>query len=312
MQHAEPTADCGVIIGRFQVAELHDGHRALIDNVMARHRKVAVLLGVSPLTNSINNPLDFESRKQMLCSAYPSLTVLYVKDVNDDALWSKQVDALVGDWLSPTQTALLYGSRDSFIKSYTGRFDTYELPTHHTKPGTVYREEIGREARDSEDFRRGVIWASRNRYPISYQTVDVAIFNEGYTQMLLGQKKNETGWRLIGGFADPNSPSLEDDARREVMEECGAKLLRLSYVRSAIVDDWRYQGEPDCIKTALFVATTADTDLVAGDDIERVCWFSRAELDPTSQWRIIDIHRDLVRYALMAAHPAADDFKKEN
>lgn len=300
MKYEEPVADCGVIIGRFQVAELHDGHRQLIDQVMARHRKVVVLLGISPLANSINNPLDFESRKQMLCEAYPSLTVLYVKDVNDDALWSKNVDAVITDVLTPTKTALLYGSRDSFIKHYSGRFNTYELPTHHVKSGTELRELIGQAPRASADFRAGVIWASRNRWPTSFQTVDVAIFNKDYTQMLLGQKANEPGWRLIGGFADPNSPSLEDDARREVMEETGIKIDSVDYVGSYQIDDWRYSNEPDCIKTALFIATTDETG-EAADDIARVCWFTRAELDPTSSWRIQPEHRDLVRRALMRA-----------
>ena len=301
MKHSVPTADCGVIIGRFQVDELHSGHRNLIDSVLERHRKTIILLGVAPLANSINNPLDFESRKQMICSYYPEVIVLYVKDVNNDDQWSKQVDSIIGDVLSPTQTALLYGSRDSFIKHYSGRFDTYELPTEHAKSGTEIRAEIGREARASADWRAGVIWASRNRFPVSYQTVDVAIFNPDYTQMLLGQKKGEEGWRLIGGFADPNSTSLEDDARRESMEEASVKLDNLSYVRSFEINDWRYQNEPDCIKTALFVATTYDENPVANDDIERVCWFNLAELSPTDQWRVMPIHRNLVTHALMRA-----------
>lgn len=45
MKHETPTADCGVIVGRFQVAELHEGHRALIEGVMGRHKKVIILLG---------------------------------------------------------------------------------------------------------------------------------------------------------------------------------------------------------------------------------------------------------------------------
>lgn len=304
MQHSEPTADCGVIVGRFQVAEIHQGHRSLIENVLSRHRKVVVLLGIAPLSNSINNPLDFESRKQMLLSAYPSLTVLYVKDVNDDALWSKQVDSIIGDVLSPTQTALLYGSRDSFISHYSGRFDTYELPTEHTLSGTEIRASIGREAKDSPEWRAGVIWASRNRFPVSYQTVDIAIFNPDYTQMLLGQKSDEAGWRLVGGFADPCSSSLEEDAHREVMEEAGVAIRNLAYVRSFVIDDWRYRNEPDCIKTALFVAVTdAVDDAVGADDIARVRWFDLAELNPADQWRIMPLHRVLVTHALMrAAH----------
>lgn len=268
---------------------------------MSKHRKVVIVLGIAPVATSINNPLDFEARKQMILAAYPSITVLYVKDVNDDARWSKRVDEIIGDVLSPTQTALLYGSRDSFIRHYSGRFDTVELPTEHHKSGTEIRAEIGREARDSADWRAGVIWASRNRYPVSYQTVDIAIFNPDYSQILLGKKKGAANWRLIGGFADPCSTSLEDDARRETMEEVGVKLASLEYVRSFEVDDWRYRNEPDCIKTALFVGTTYDGNPVAGDDIETVCWFNRTELDPTGYFPIVSEHQDLVRHALMRA-----------
>ncbi len=299
MKYEEPTADCGVIVGRFQVAELHEGHRDLIDSVMARHDKVVVLLGIAPVANTINNPLDFESRKQMLQATYPSLTVLYVKDVNDDAKWSKAVDATVGDVLGPTRTALLYGSRDSFIQHYTGRFDTHELPNRHVMSGAEYRERIGKVAKDSADWRAGVIWASRNRYPTSYQTVDVAIFNKDFSKILLGKKANEDGWRLIGGFADPASPSLEDDAYREVKEETGINLDSVEYVRSFTIDDWRYRNEPDCIKTALYVGITSDETAVAADDIERVCWFDRNELDPTGYFNIVADHRELVRHALI-------------
>lgn len=290
-----------MIIGRFQVDQIHEGHKTLIDNVVARHRKVIILLGISPLANSMTNPLDFESRKQMIVSAYPQVTVLYVKDVNNDGLWSKNVDYTLNDVLGPNQTALLYGSRDSFIKHYSGVWDTYELPDGQAKTGTEIRAEIGREARDSADWRAGVIWASRNRYPISFQTVDIAVFTPDYTQILLGKKKTEINWRLIGGFADPRSTSLEDDARREVMEEAGVALDTINYVRSFEVDDWRYRNEPDCIKTALFIATTSDENPVADDDIERVCWFNRTELDPTGYFPIVSEHRDLVRHALMRA-----------
>lgn len=300
MKYSEPTADVGVLIGRFQVADLHDGHRGLIEDVMARHKKVIILLGVAPIVNSTNNPLDFESRKQMLMHAYPSLTVLYVKDMNDDLRWSQQVDSVIRDVVSPTQSVLLYGSRDSFIRSYLGKFDTHELPTHHQQSGSSLRSEIARMSRDSADFRAGVIWASRNRYPTSYQAVDIAIFDPSYNKLILGHKPNEPGWRLPGGFADPCSPSLEGDAGREALEETGVHVHNLVYVRSFVIDDWRYRNEPDCIKTALFMGTTWD-EPVADDDIDKVQWFGIDEVSPESMHLIMPDHRDLIRYALLKA-----------
>jgi bifunctional NMN adenylyltransferase/nudix hydrolase len=131
--------------------------------------------------------------------------------------------------------------------------------------------------------------------------VDIAVFSPDYSQILLGKRSHETGWRLLGGFADPSSPSLEDDARREAMEEAGVKLDNLSYVRSFIIDDWRYWNEPDCIKTALFIATTSTEQPEGNDDIDRVCWFNRSELDPTASSMIVADHRTLVTHALMRA-----------
>lgn len=301
MRHVVPTADCGVIVGRFQVAELHDAHRELVKGVLEKHAKVLVLLGVAPLVNTINNPLDFEARKQMLAAEFPELTILYVRDVNDDEAWSRSVDRIIRDFLSPTQTALLYGGRDSFISHYYGTFDCVELPEFGGSSGSDVRAELGRVAKNSPEWRAGVIWASRNRFPVSFQCVDVAIFNPDYTKLLLGQKAYETAWRLIGGFADPASSSLEQDATREVAEETGTKVKDLRYVRSFQVDDWRYRGEPDCIKTALFTAWTED-EATAADDILHVRWFDLAEVSPRDQFRVMPVHRKLVTHALIATN----------
>lgn len=300
MKHEIPTADVGVIVGRFQVAELHEGHRNLIDSVVERHRKVIIVLGLAPVANTGNNPLDFESRKQMLLAEYPQANVLYVMDVNNDEAWSKALDKTVGDIVSPTQSVLLYGSRDSFIQYYTGRYDTYELPDHHATSGTEVRMEIARQARDSADWRAGVIWASRNRWPTCFTTVDVAIFSPDYSRILLGKKAHEKGWRLIGGFTDPGSKTLEEDVKREAEEEASVTLKGITYVRSFTVDDWRYSKELDSIKTVLFAGTTEDEG-VAGDDIAEVAWFDTEEFDANHMWKVVEIHRPLLTYALLYA-----------
>lgn len=273
MHPAQEQYDVGVIVGRFQVHELHQAHLDLINYVCERHEKVVIFLGLSPLMVSTNNPLDFEARKQMILAHFPDVNVLYIKDVADDEVWSKRLDAMIEDLITPAQSVVLYGGRDSFIDHYKGRFPTQELTQAVFMSGTAERRAIARSrARGSSEFRSGVIWASQSRFPTVYTTVDVAIFNEDRSKILLGRKPNEKLLRLIGGFADPRSSSFEHDARREVAEEAGIEVGGLEYIGSVNVDDWRYRNEPDCIRTMLFTGKYLHGRPTPGDDIEEVRW----------------------------------------
>ena len=71
MQVKTDSYDVGVIVGRFQVPELHPGHIDLIQTVCDAHDKVVIFLGLSPLMVTRENPLDFESRKQMILAKFP-------------------------------------------------------------------------------------------------------------------------------------------------------------------------------------------------------------------------------------------------
>lgn len=71
---------CGVLIGRFQVHTLHEGHRAIIDQVCANHKKVIIFLGVPVISNTKSNPLDFATRKAMIQQLYPNVVILPQKD----------------------------------------------------------------------------------------------------------------------------------------------------------------------------------------------------------------------------------------
>jgi len=84
----KPT-ETGVIIGRFQVHELHQGHKFLIKRVMENHKRVIIFLGISPILHSIRNPLDYESRLRMLQNEYPEILVTYINDKADDELRAK-------------------------------------------------------------------------------------------------------------------------------------------------------------------------------------------------------------------------------
>ena len=301
MLHTHP--DVGVLVGRFQVHDLHEGHRDLIQFVRDRHEKVIIFLGVSPLPVSASNPLDFEARKQMILAEFPEVNVLYVADHPSDEDWSKILDKQIGHLVAPNQSVVLYGGRDSFIAHYSGRFPTEELLQDKFLSGTEVRKEIARSrAKASPEFRAGVIWASQARFPTAYQCVDVAVLQldhaAGGGKILLGRKSTDKLFRFPGGFSDPRSGSLEEDARREVAEEMGVEVGDVRYIGSAQVDDWRYRHEPDCIKTAMFVAKYIHGRPTPSDDMDaEVRWFDLATL---TEKDIVPIHRHL--YAMLTDH----------
>jgi bifunctional NMN adenylyltransferase/nudix hydrolase len=286
-------ADVGVIIGRFQVHELHDAHRAMIQYVCDRHDKVLVVLGLSLLVGTQNNPLDLEARRQMIMEAFPQVNLAYIKDIpGNDRNWSKRLDNIVSDFLSPSQTAVLYGGRDSFMEHYLGAYNALELVQDTWVSGSEIRKNIAkRSTKGTADFRAGAIWSSSNHFPTAYRTVDVAIFDGPGKRILLGRKSNEIHYRFIGGFTDPRCESDEQDAMREVQEELGIEIGGLTYVGNYAINDPRYAGEVDSIRTTLFTATYQFGIASPNDDLEEARWFDW----PLEEHNIMPLHRPLLR-----------------
>ena len=280
LKEKEEVADVGIIVGRFHVDELHAGHKEVINTVRATHDKTFIVLGVSPLRNTLVNPLDYRCRLAMFQEEFPDVEVHYIKNNRDDAVWSKNLDKLIGEFLVPTQKAILYGSRDSFIKSYTGKYPTKELESKTFISGTEIRRKIVNSHPATKDFRAGMIAATATRYPTAYQTVDIAILDDK-GNILLVRKPEEKLFRFCGGFSDPKSLCLEDDAKREVFEETGVEIGGVKYIGSTLIDDWRYRDEVDKIKTALFTASYAYGRPEGADDVAEARWFVLADLKKT-------------------------------
>lgn len=272
-----PTADVGIIVGRFQIHELHDAHKGLIEFVRARHDRVLIFLGLSPIIGTIANPLDFRARKQMLAEDFPDVEVFYVEDSKYDSDWSRKLDSQIKRLLTPHQTAILYGSRDSFIAHYSGSYKTVELESKTFVSGTEVRRKVSNGFKPTRDYRAGMIAAAYQRFPTAFQTVDIAVLNPEKKEILLVRKPEDRKWRFIGGFSDPKSNSLEEDAKREVAEETGVEVADVKYVASTRIDDWRYRGTENCIKTAIFVATYVFGRPQGADDVAEAKWFPYAE-----------------------------------
>lgn len=265
----------GVAVARFQTAELHIGHRFLLDAIGRRHEKMLVVLGTGRALPGPREPLDFETRKAMVLAAYPQAIVREIRNERDDKRWSAKLDETITEVAGETG-AVLYGSRDCFKPYYNGQFEVVELDPVPECSGTREREKVAAQVRDNVDFRRGIIYREMNRLPLTYPTVDVAILNPEERRVLLGRRDGDGGkYRFIGGFVDPKDKNLETTVYREVREEAGDfELGNIVYLGSTKVDDWRYRDTNDGIMTTFFAATRIFGPTKAGDDIDEVKWFN--------------------------------------
>ena len=270
-EKANKPADVGIIVGRFQVNELHEAHIDLINSVIQKHDRVLLFLGNSIIRNTTSNPLDYRARRAMIADKFPNVEIHYINDNPSDTAWSKSLDKQIGEQLLPLQSVTLYGSGDSFLKAYSGKYNVCELEATTFISGTEVRRRVCNNYPPTADYRAGMIAATAYRYPTAFQTVDIAVVNEK-GEILLARKPDEKKWRFIGGFSDPRSVSLEDDAKREVIEEASIEVDDITYLGSTLIDDWRYRGEQDKIKTALFVAKYIYGKPEGSDDVAEVKW----------------------------------------
>ncbi len=295
LNQKETKTDVGIIVGRFQVHRPHSAHIDLIESVIDKHDKVLIFLGLSPLRNTFNNPLDFRSREAMLSEHFKNkVEVHFIDDVTNDITWSINLDIQIQKWTHPNQSVMLYGSRDSFIPHYKGKNPTCELEPSEFLSGTEIRRKVINDYPNTEAYRAGVIAATGQRYPIAYTTVDVAVFDEKQENVLMAKKPLEDKWRFIGGFSDTRSESFEMDVKREVSEEADIEIDDIEYIGSCLIDDWRYRSEIDKIKTMFFKSKFIFGKPEGGDDIAYVKWVPLDEMIKLFSQIIVKEHWRLV------------------
>ena len=289
--------DVGVIVARFQVHNLTEGHIDLIRQVVDSHYRTIIVLGLSPVKCTTYNPLDFEARRQMILSEFPNITVLYINDMYNDVDWSNNLDNLIKQMVGPKDKIYLYGSRDSFIKYYSGKYECVEIEQTVYVSGTDVRKIASKNVKGTPDFRKGVIWAVNNQYSKCLPTVDACIYTkdkQGNVKILLGKRNTEPKYRFVGGFV-PSGETFEETVIREVQEETCLDIKNPKYLKSFLINDWRYRQESDKITTSLFLCKYPGREPKPNDDVDELRWFV---LDEVIIWNIVEEHNELIKCIL--------------
>jgi bifunctional NMN adenylyltransferase/nudix hydrolase len=287
----------GVVVGRFQIDQLSDGHIALIDYVSNIHgvHNVVIVVGCPRTPTNPTNPLDFTARAAMLHEAYPEASVIPLSDHRENTDWSKNLDSLI-DSIAGLQGAKLYSGRDGFIPHYSGKFETELLDLNIECSATERRDEIKKHPNlFSVEFRRGAIWAHQNRAHQTYETVDIALVRkqDDETYILLGKKPGETKWRFPGGFVDPGE-TFAQAARRELKEETGVETeSQFTIIGDFILDEWRIRRQKGVShRTVLCFAIHTWGAAKAGDDLAHVEWIPVKDVIDANA--MVDEHKELM------------------
>lgn len=281
----------GVVIGRFQVHALHVGHRHLLDYASARHEQLVILVGYNDVRSMPRNELPVGIRIGMIQHTYPDALVLPLPDSKiSNEHWSRTVDTTIVS-IAGDQRATLYGSRDSFIPKYSGRFNTAEVPALPDVSGTVLRNGISETSVVTAEQRWGWMAAIRSQRAVIDSVVDTAVVSDDWRQVLMGRRGPGGPLGFFGGFLDHSDTSDEAAALREQTEEVtGITTGELMYVGSRVVDDPRYQGSSYQMMTRFFVTEYVDGEPVGADDMPLVEW---VDLQPETKTLVKESHHPL-------------------
>lgn len=127
----------GIVCGRFQTPYLHEGHIHLIDSVIKQSNKTIIVLGCCNKKDD-RNPYTFNERVKMIKDKYPNVYFNIIMDESSNESWSDKLDSMLALYDNP----ILYGSRDSFKKDYTGKYSYVHIDEIPGISATKIREQL--------------------------------------------------------------------------------------------------------------------------------------------------------------------------
>lgn len=305
----------GVTVGRFQVPELTDAHKALLKDLVLLNDTAIVFIGCHAGQNTPSNPLSYDLRKNIVADylaflqkefrlEWVKIIIKPIHDRQNDSEWSEHLDSLIDDMTGKEDDVNLYCSRLGFLESYTGKYNGIRLDIRMPDSGTQIRESLKQlpEIYDVEHrkmFASGMIHQMNNLYRSPFMTVDIGVIDvdpDGNIRLLLGRKKGQSMLRFPGGFVDCSDLSVREAAIRELSEEVpGLDIFRLTEMGVFRIDDWRYAKDGIPIFTHFFMAGKKYDDPIfvfAGDDLAEVDMYRLNEIKVDLE--VVPEHRHLI------------------
>ena len=297
MSEEDKKPGVGVVVGRFQVDQLTEGHLDLLAKAN-EHARMCIIIGVTSQVTQ-DNPLDYPSREQMLRESYPRATFLPIHDQPLDKLWVQNLDQMVGSLYQFSEKTFYAGRDSGFVVAYEscmGKSRIVEVDEVPNISGSIERQKIAQDMGTSRAWRAGIIHAAYNQYPRINLCVDIGVTrrtDDGKTQILVGSRVNEGGaYRLPGGHVDVTDLTAEHAAARELHEETGLEVGNMRYVGNFRVKSWR-MSKNNVIFTSLYHAEYLSGHGVGMDDLDNVAWM---DIEAINTVRWADDHEMLVKH----------------
>jgi ADP-ribose pyrophosphatase YjhB (NUDIX family) len=293
------------IVGRFQVPYLTDSHIEEIGKIIRSYEETVFVIGLAFPDASVENPLDLDSRKNLIREYFGDKKVIYIKDQYSDDEWSKNLDKITYSCVKgryEKSEMVLFGSAENFAERYFGKLATKEMEPIAILNKQAVKHKINTISHKSHEWRYGAFHVALNQFCNPMPCVDMLVVDKERGRVLLGRKEKQDKYRFFGGFSE-NFGSYEDDAIRELCEETGLTpncFGEPEYLLSSIIDDWRYRGMKSKVKTVLFLVEYLEGKPEPSDDIFEVRWVSFEELmnDFLFKNKIVGGHREMLLEAI--------------
>jgi len=308
----------GVLIGRFQVPEMHEGHRYIIHRMLEQCDEVLVLFGSANRARSVKNPYTYQERKKSAMQYFPEIHTAPLNDyLYNDSQWMADVAATIEAVRSQISydfedsvKVLLYGHHKDG-NDYLNWFPQYEYVNinsdidisgtevrnsiMHMLPETV-QADMQYFAKERETFRS-------YPYPEALNICCGDAVVECLGHILLIKRKSTPGagnWALPGGHKNTNETFLQC-AVRELYEETNLRVpepVLLGSIKSTRLFDnpKRSSGIPKLtLAVHMVVKPNPDGSLPranGSDDAAETRWVPIA--DVLNKYHLHDDHGDII------------------